>query len=60
MDILFSGKKLSKQFNEAKTMQKAFGAERSKRIRVVMMVLRAAPSLVYWPHPIALHTAAMN
>ncbi len=60
MDILFSGKKLSKQFNEAKTMQKAFGAERSKRIRVVMMVLRAAPSLGVLAPPYSLHTAAMN
>lgn len=45
MDIDFASKKLSKQFNQTKTMQKVFGTERSKRIRVVMMVLRAAPNL---------------
>jgi len=45
MDIDFASKKLSKQFNQSKTMHKVFWSGRSKRIRVVMMALRAAPNL---------------
>ena len=45
MEILFASKKLQKQFNQHKEMQKAFGTQRVKRIAVVMAALRAAPAL---------------
>lgn len=45
IDIGFAGKKLQKQFNEEKAMLKAFGQQRTKRIKVVMTALRAAPNL---------------
>lgn len=51
MDIRFASKKLEKQFNEAKVMQKTFGAERSRCIRLVMTSLRAAPSLGVFAPP---------
>jgi len=45
MKILFASKKLQKQFNQQKELQKTFGAQRAKRVAVVMMALRAAPTL---------------
>ncbi len=51
MDIEFSSKKLSKQFNEARVMQKTFGAERARCIRVVMTALRAAPNMGVFAPP---------
>ncbi|WP_428606603.1 killer suppression protein [Sedimenticola sp.] len=51
MEIVFTSKTLSKQFNEARVMQKTFGAERSKRIRLVMTSLRAAPNLGVFAPP---------
>ncbi|MCF6212371.1 MAG: killer suppression protein [Gammaproteobacteria bacterium] len=51
MDIIFASKKLKKQLNEERAMLKAFGLPRTKRIKVVMTALRAAPSLGMFAPP---------
>lgn len=51
IDIVFASNKLKKQFNEEKAMFKAFGRPRAKRIKVVMTVLWAAPSLGMFAPP---------
>mgnify|MGYP001812813816 FL=1 len=45
MEILFASAKLRKQLNQQREMQRAFGDKRSKRLRVVLTALRAAPHL---------------
>lgn len=45
MEILFATTKLKRQLNEQGVMQRAFGEKRSKRLRVVLTALRAAPHL---------------
>ena len=45
MDLIFATKKLAKQLNRDREMRKAFGEQRSKRLRVVLATLRAAPNL---------------
>ena len=45
MDISFASKKLRKQLNEEREMQKSFGEKRSKRLKIVLTALRAAPNL---------------
>ena len=51
MDIFFSSKKLSKQFNEDKEMQKAHGAIRAKKLKIVMASLSAAKNLAVFTPP---------
>ncbi len=53
MDIQFASKKLEKELNEQKTMMKAHGAIRSKRLRIVLTGLRAAPSLATFAPPMS-------
>ena len=45
MDIQFATKKLHKELNEEKAMIKAHGAIRSRRLKIAMTALRAAPTL---------------
>lgn len=45
MDIEFASKKLQRQFNEDRELVRTFGAQRAKRIKVVMTALRAAPTM---------------
>ena len=51
MDIAFSSKKLMKQLSEAKAMEKAFGYRRTKKLKILMTQLRAAPSLAAFAPP---------
>lgn len=45
MEIRFASAKLRKQLNQQRTMQRAFGEQRAKRLRVVLTALRAATHL---------------
>ena len=50
MDISFKNAKLAKSFNEGAQLEKVHGTLRAKKIRVRMMELRAAASLMdFWP-----------
>ena len=51
MDIEFTSKKLAKEMNEAKAMQKAHGSKRSRILKIVMTALRAAPTLAVFAPP---------
>jgi plasmid maintenance system killer protein len=53
MDIKFATKKLEKEFNEEKAMMKAHGAIRSKRLKIVLAAIRAAPSLAAFAPPMS-------
>ena len=53
MDIKFAAKKLEKELNEEKAMMKAHGAIRSKRLKIVMVALRAAPTLGAFAPPMS-------
>ena len=53
MDIQFATNKLEKELNEGKAMIKAHGAIRSKRLRIVLTGLRAAPSLATFAPPMS-------
>ncbi len=53
MDIKFATKKLEKELNEEKAMMKAHGAIRSKRLKIVMVALRAAPTLRTFAPPMS-------
>lgn len=45
MEILFASKKLQKQFNQQKELQKVHGPRRAKLLAIVMATLRGAPTL---------------
>jgi proteic killer suppression protein len=50
LDISFKNKKLEKEFNEGKRLEKVHGSLRAKKIRVRLAELRAAFSLYdFWP-----------
>lgn len=51
MDITFSSKKLQKQLSEAKVMARIHGPRRTQLLKVIMMQLRAAPSLGIFAPP---------
>lgn len=53
MEILFSSKKLAKELNEDKAMRKAHGLVRAKRLKLVLMSLRAAPHLGVFAPPMS-------
>jgi proteic killer suppression protein len=53
MDIQFAKKKLEKELNEERAMMKAHGAVRSKRLKIIMASLRAAPSLGVFAPPMS-------
>ncbi len=50
MDIVFRSNKLAKSFNEGSVLVKIHGKMRAKKIKLRMMELRAANSLMdFWP-----------
>jgi proteic killer suppression protein len=50
LDISFKNKKLQKQFNEGKLLEKVHGTQRATRIRIRLAALRAARCLYdFWP-----------
>jgi plasmid maintenance system killer protein len=50
LDISFKSKKLEKEFNEEKSLNKIHGAKRAKKIRIRMAEFRSATSLMdFWP-----------
>jgi proteic killer suppression protein len=50
LDISFKNKKLEKEFNESKRLEKVHGSLRAKKIRLRMNELRAALNLMdFWP-----------
>ena len=50
MDISFKNKKLGKEFNEGKQLEKVHGSLRAKKIRLRMAEFRAAVCLYdFWP-----------
>lgn len=51
MIITFSSKKLQKRLSEAKVMAKTYGSKRTKRLKVIMTQLRAAPNLGVFAPP---------
>lgn len=51
MDIQFKSRKLAKQLNQLKEMQKAFGMQRTKHLKRVMTSLAAAPNLAIFAPP---------
>ncbi len=51
MDIQFKSRKLEKQLSQDKEMQKAYGSNRSKHLRRVMVSLSAAPNLGIFAPP---------
>lgn len=53
MDIDFATKKLRKELNEEKAMMQAHGVPRSKRLRIIMTSLSAAPSLETFAPPMS-------
>jgi plasmid maintenance system killer protein len=53
MDIRFATKKLHKELSEEKAMVKAHGATRSKRLKIVMAALHAAPALSIFAPPMS-------
>jgi proteic killer suppression protein len=53
MDIRFATKKLQKELSEGKAMVKAHGATRSKRLKIVMAALSAAPTLSIFAPPMS-------
>jgi plasmid maintenance system killer protein len=53
MDITFANTSLKKQRNEEKAMIKAHGPLRTKKLKIVMAQLRAAPSLDVFAPPMS-------
>ena len=53
MDIRFATKRLEKELNEEKAMMRAHGAIRTKRLKIVLASLRAAPSLGIFAPPMS-------
>jgi proteic killer suppression protein len=50
LEIFFKNKKLEKQFNEGKHLEKVHGGQRAKKIRIRLAALRAALCLYdFWP-----------
>ncbi len=50
MDISFKNKRLEKSFNEGAQLEKIHGTKRAKKIRIRLIELRAAESLMdFWP-----------
>lgn len=54
MDITFATKKLEKELNEEKAMARAHGTIRSKRLKILMTIMRAAPNLATFAPPMSL------
>jgi len=53
MEISFATKSLQKEISEEKAMVKAHGVNRSKRLKIVMAALRAAPTLSIFAPPMS-------
>ena len=53
MDSKFATKKLEKELNGGKAMMKANGAIRSKRLKIGLAAMRAAPSLAAFAPPMS-------
>ncbi len=53
MDLTFATKKLKKELNEDKAMVKAHGPLRAKKLRIVLAMLRAAPTLGVFSPPMS-------
>lgn len=53
MDITFATKKLQKELSEEKAMLKAHGSVRTKKLKIVMVSLRAAPNLGAFAPPMS-------
>lgn len=53
MDITFATKKLQKELSEEKAMLKAHGSVRTKKLKIVMMSLRAASNLGAFAPPMS-------
>lgn len=53
MDITFANTSLKKQLNEEKAMIKAHGPLRTKKLKIVLTQLRAAPSLAIFAPPMS-------
>ena len=53
MDITFATTKLKKELNEEKAMIKAHGPLRTKKLKIVLAMLRAAPSLAVFAPPMS-------
>lgn len=51
MEITFANKKLRKQCNESKAMIKAHGTQRSHKLKIVLVSLRAAPNFGIFAPP---------
>ena len=51
MEITFATKKLQKRLNESKTMIKAYGPKQSRKLKIVLASLRAAPNLGIFAPP---------
>lgn len=50
LDISFKNKKLKKEFNEGKQLEKIHGAKRAKKIRIRLAEFRAVSTLYdFWP-----------
>ena len=53
MDIKFATTKLKKELSEEKAMIKAHGSLRTKKLKIVMAMLRAAPTLAIFAPPMS-------
>ncbi len=53
MDITFATKKLDKELNQDKAMMREHGAIRSKRLKVLLTAMRAAPNLAAFAPPMS-------
>jgi plasmid maintenance system killer protein len=53
MNITFASKKLQKQLNEGEIMVRTHGALRAKKLRIVLAMLRAAPTLAALAPPMS-------
>ena len=53
MNIIFATNSLRKQLNEEKAMIKAHGTLRTKKLKVLLMSLRAAPNLAIFAPPMS-------
>lgn len=53
MDITFATKKLEKELNEAKAMIRAHGTIRTRRLKILLTAMRAAPNLATFAPPMS-------
>ncbi|MEJ7931476.1 hypothetical protein WG922_15985 [Ramlibacter sp. AN1015] len=53
MDITFANKRLAKELNEGKTMVRVHGPLRTKKLQVLLTMLRAAPTLAAFGPPMS-------